>query len=631
MKILVIASAEWLNKKLLFLTIPLVWLTILIAPMLGGQSAESARDTWLLIAVGSAFPLTALLGLIFGAGMFGPDIEEGRLEFYLAQPIRPATLFMGKLLGTILLVFTVGLLAMLPALALHLGKGNAWMAILPLAAVAIAAPLAGHALSIALRARTLWLLLDLMGIGAVVSAFLWFLRWMWVLSALQTVAIVLAGLSIVGLVVLAVAGCLQVSKGRTDLKLGHRWLSSVWAIFPVMVIATLMITQHRTLNVEAASIQSVWAVTALANGPWAEVITGAKGHGAHLLINTETGRGIRLGEGPIATSLNGKRAVWLQAPAPGQSTKSCEAWVLDLEAKDYRLRPTGIQVGQLNGSMVMDAEGKRIAMLEEHSLLVYDVGTGVLLARWARDAGSDFYTQLVFLDADHLRSYGHSRRDNGKSVHIYDLDILSGRQAQVGILQQGRILDREPHADSLLVRKGPGGSEGLDLVNAKSGALIKSLVPDGEAWALDAAFLRDGSIILASIGPKGLRAHHLASNGESLSIMQISGVLPTSKAQSGYPWIGEEVAPGKVQFGFHSTTEKGPNQMLEMDLASGACHSMPPQVERWDFNLARRKLMGPSGAGSLSGRLRISGDHALEIMESGGQMRRLTAASISTP
>ena len=59
MKILVIASAEWLNKKLLFLTIPLVWLTILIAPMLGGQSAESARDTWLLIAVGSAFPLTA--------------------------------------------------------------------------------------------------------------------------------------------------------------------------------------------------------------------------------------------------------------------------------------------------------------------------------------------------------------------------------------------------------------------------------------------------------------------------------------------------------------------------------------------------------------------------------------------
>ncbi len=633
MKILAIASAEWLNKKLLFLSIPLAWLTIVIGPLLEGRSVSSASDAWPVIAVGIGFPLTALLGLIFGAGMFGPDIQEGRLGFYLAQPIRPAALFAGKLLGTILLVFSIGLLAMLPVLLLHLGKDEAWSALLPLAVVAIAMPLLGHALSIAFRARTPWLLLDLSGLGATVLVLLWFLRWMWVLSALHTATQSLGMLALLAVVVLGVAGCVQLAQGRTDLKLGHRWLSSIWVVFPVMAMAAMAIMQYRTLNVSVSSIRSVFDAAALGNGPWAKVVTGVEGDGpmANFLINTTTGKGIRLGNGTFVTALNGKRAGWLQPPAPGGARGTSEFWVLDLAPGGYVLRPTGIQATEAYGPMALDAEGHRLAVLEERTLSVYNVDSGLLLARAPREADPHAYIRLVFLNADHLRTYVRSQGGDGKATLIGELDIPSGRFKPVGTLAEGRILERNPQADSLLVRNGPLGSGGLDLVNAQTGALLTSLVPPGEAWALDALFLRNGSIAVAALGPKGLRVLLCGPHGQSLSVNQIPGVFPTAKVQTEYPWIGEETAPGKIQLGFHATPEAHHSRTVEVDLATGSCLPLPARIERWGFSLARRQLLGPGEAGSLASRLWIANDHGLEIQDTDGRIRRLTAAPTRRP
>ncbi len=629
MKILAIASAEWLNKKYLFPTALLVGLAIVGAPMLLSRNAGAIHDNQLAAAVAIGFPLTGILGLIFGAGLFAPDIQEGRLGFYLAQPIRSEMLFAGKTLGTILLTFAIGMLVMLPTVLLHLGQDNSWQALLPLTFFAIAAPLVGHALSVAFRARTPWLFLDLAGLLASVLVFIWFMRWMWVLNTFDTLAKVLGGLFMVGLLVLFTAGCLQVAKGRTDLKLGHRWLSSVWAIFPLMAMATMLVTQHRTLNVEAAAIPSVWAATALANGPWAQVTTGVEGPGANLLINTDTGKGLRLGHGLIATSMSGKRGIWLQPPAPGQTRESCEVWALELGPKGYDLRSTGIELTKAYGAMVLDAEGDHVAIIEEQALSVYNVDSGLLRARCAWSPGRS-YTQLVFLDADHLRCYVHSMGDNKESALIYDLEIPSGRLKLVGSLRPGRILDRDPKLDSLLMKTFKAGSYELDLVNARSGALIKSLTPDGGAWGLDAAFLRDGSIFIADFGSKGLRVHHLGSGGETLSSMQIQGEFPNSRTQSSYPWIGDEGDPGMVELGFHSAVEHSASLMVEVNLANNAFHPRPRQVERWGFTLVRRMLMGPNGVGSLSGRMRIGNGHVLEIQDPDGQTRRLTAAPMGT-
>lgn len=192
-------------------------------------------DKAIVMTVGTGTGLAWVVAALFGATMVGRDLEERRFGFLLNQPIRLGEIFVGKVGAGLCLAMLSGLLVCLPPLLL----GGAWQQFLfkdwlQLAGLWLAGSvvllLLFHVVSIQVRSRSPWLVLDL----AAWSAFVWGAR----ILSLRLISVEafpeMVQLWLVLLVVvtlgLGLAGYLQVAEGRADLHRGHRWASMTLAI-----------------------------------------------------------------------------------------------------------------------------------------------------------------------------------------------------------------------------------------------------------------------------------------------------------------------------------------------------------------------------------------------------------------
>ncbi len=242
MSILAITRREWTGRR----NVLLLALGIGVIMALGlyfEPDPKTAHDKASFMGVFSGTMLAWVIALLFGATMVSRDLEERRFGFLLNQPLHPAQIFLGKVLAGLGLALLAGLLASLPSVLLSgLWRQVALRDVGSILGVGLAGSLSllllFHAVSIQVRSRSLWLLLDL----TAWVLFFGLVRWL-SLRLIEAGAfpemfhlwlVLLAGVTLG----LGLAGYLQVAQGRADLQRGHRWVSVTLAsTLGVMLLA----------------------------------------------------------------------------------------------------------------------------------------------------------------------------------------------------------------------------------------------------------------------------------------------------------------------------------------------------------------------------------------------------------
>lgn len=233
MSTLAVFRREWLGRRNLFL-LALGLGCIYLTGIRFDSETQTLRDKATLIFIGTSLLLPWAVAALFGATMVGKDLEERRFGFLLNQPIRLGEIFFGKVAAGLGIAMAFGFLACLPSLLL----GGLWRQV-PLleAARLLGLSLAGclvllllfHVLSIQVRSRSPWLVLDL----AAWTAFGWGVRVLSLklisVNAFPDMLRLWLVLLILVTVGLGIAGYLSVAEGRADLQRGHRWVSMTLA------------------------------------------------------------------------------------------------------------------------------------------------------------------------------------------------------------------------------------------------------------------------------------------------------------------------------------------------------------------------------------------------------------------
>ncbi|MEJ2583260.1 MAG: hypothetical protein P8127_16780, partial [Acidobacteriota bacterium] len=166
---------EFIARRDLLLAATYITVLIAVMPYLPFIAESDRADVRDLSSAGSALAAGLALSLGLGATFFGRDLSEGRLGFFFERPVRSAAVWLGRFLAVLVLVVLCEVLILLP---LWLGSGAGlsilsfinWPRSLGIAGwttVFVAGPafllLLAHALGVMVRARTLWMVLDLLG------------------------------------------------------------------------------------------------------------------------------------------------------------------------------------------------------------------------------------------------------------------------------------------------------------------------------------------------------------------------------------------------------------------------------------------------------------------------------------
>jgi hypothetical protein len=224
---------EWIGRRNVFL----LALGIGFIQFLGitfDAEAGTRSDKAMVLVSGASTLLAWVVAALFGATMVGRDLEERRFGFLLNHPLRLGEIFLGKVAAGLSMAVLSACLMCLPLVLL----GGLWRQISWKASGMVGFWLAGcivllllfHAVSLQLRSRSRWLVLDL----AAWVAFGWGLRAL-TRKLLFTAPIdemfrLWLLLLVIVTVGLGIAGYLSVAEGRADLQRGHRWVSATLAI-----------------------------------------------------------------------------------------------------------------------------------------------------------------------------------------------------------------------------------------------------------------------------------------------------------------------------------------------------------------------------------------------------------------
>ncbi len=249
---------EFFERRLLALVALCLGLAAVALPRMPGfrPGGVPVADIQGGMAFGFALLLTFLMALFLGGSIVASDLAERRLGFYFSRPLPGWAVWAGKMGAALVLVFGSGLLVLLPAVLMGgnlsldgiWGVGGVISVSGPAVLLAWSAGLCfllfgAHAASVVVRSRSSWAVLDLVALGVVAGLFSTMVRRM-VLegvllqasfgsqgSRLGIVAWIELGFFAAALLSLVAASALQVTRGRTDLKRGHRVLSTgLWGL-----------------------------------------------------------------------------------------------------------------------------------------------------------------------------------------------------------------------------------------------------------------------------------------------------------------------------------------------------------------------------------------------------------------
>jgi len=548
------------------------------SPLIPGVAAARAGEARDAMAAILALGLGVILSILLGATAVARDLAENRLGFDFARPIGALGIWAGRLGAAVGLTLAAIVIVATPASLIggrislpDRGETIGEIGLPVLGAVLLFVGLA-HAASVAFRSRSRWLALDLVGLVVVLllaasgvkrihDAFA--VETAWLVGTVAVVALIPA---------LWIASALQVARGRTDLVRGHRTQSiALWSMLLVLALAIAGFSLW-FVAADVDDLVAAWAEPAPA-GPWIALDGTARGRPgleAQFLLDTESGRSIRLAPGDLTSgnatmfTRDGRSAVWMHRMA---GSNTIEVEVIDLAGPDPRPRMTSIAFDLLMPIRAdLSPSGTRLATLQGRSLAVHDLEAGRILAAatlaetdqtWGR-------VRVTFVDENRVRVYVLGERLIAHELDVEHRASTSWTGPEVGEAYPA-LHWRAGHDRLILADPGPTGAVLLD---GSSGATIRQLGALGAQSVTSCGFLDDGRIAMVAEPVWGRAALELLStDGAPLASFDLGTTDPSTTF-----WLGAEAAPGMLLIGRSSRTEPGElpaGRLMLVDLSTG--------------------------------------------------------------
>jgi hypothetical protein len=630
----------------------------LLLPWLVGDAparAGESRDTAALVLALLVLGLTALL---LGATALATDLAERRLGFWFSRPLGGWVIWAGRLGAAVVCAWTAGFLVLLPSLLVpwplvahaahtatvaNIAAGAAQPRDLSLPLLVFAAAmtpllvLVTHLVSVMLRTRSVWLLLDL-GAAAGVAAAAWAIArrlayWgalyngadrdspLHALSAGRVLWAV-AGCGL-GLIAVGAASAAGIVGGRTDAVRVHRLQSLTLAacgLLGTLILATLA---WRWLAVGPGDLERWSLVRAAPGEAWialAGPAAGPPGYRAAFFLQPATGRAVRARftvppslNLPLAFAADGRRAVWVECEDM-RITAAATLRRLDLERPGAQPERVPIGPVAVEGDLALSADGTRVAVTSGVGgadgsgevggsaggarFGVYDVDDGRLLVAPAVDPSR--FVQARFVDRDHLRLLTFGAVDASHpfdfALDAYDLEVPSRRlvprlhlivsSALTGIdADAGRLLaDVRVDADVADV----AGSSAMQLFDLATGRPLATLQAADARVA--ATFLADGRIAERLVRPAGTELIVLDRDGRP-DVARVGRTPLFFPASGGNVGAVVLAAPGRLLVRRHAAAS---SSWWAVDTRTGAMHPLTSVGELAGYAVGR-----PTGTAPL--------------------------------
>lgn len=451
--LLAVTGRELTERRLLLVAALLLGLFALASPWLPGLQDSHPADLRGGMALGLALVASSVLALVLGSLIIARDLGERRLGFYFARPLPGWVIWGGKMLAAALLSLGAGGLVLLPSLlaggrlefVLEGGRGAGIDQQIDIS-LELLAPLGvlvllvlSHAASVMAQSRSLWLLLDGAALTLIVATL-----WACAQELLRNGApdcLLWAGMGFLAaaLIAGALAGLVQVTRGRTDLLRGHRLLSlTLWGVLGAATLGCVAYTRW-VLAVVPEDLVSFTRVIPSPAGSWIAVQGRAAGRGRFrpmFLFDVASGRYVRLERDPQnswwklpAFSADGRHAIWLQ---PVQES-GYDLLRLDLSRPEAGPARTRIAYSGLPQDLVLAPDGSQVAAVHGARVRVEDLRSGRLLASVLLPEEPDYGDiRLRFLEPGRVRIFQvTSNKEQGRELDwrltATDLDIQSNR------------------------------------------------------------------------------------------------------------------------------------------------------------------------------------------------------------
>lgn len=456
--LLAVTGRELAERRLLFLAALLLGLVALAAPWLPGPSGSDPAELRGAMAMGLAMIVSSLLALVLGSVIVARDLGERRLGFYFARPLPGWSIWGGKMLAATLLSLGAGALVLLPAVLaggklefLDIGRGWGFDLLGDLSPAFMLLPglllllFMAHAVSVMIQSRSPWLLLDGAALALIVAT-LWSCRQSLLRDrALGTLLLLGIGFTVAALVAGALAGLVQVTRGRTDLHRGHRLLSlTLWGVLGATTMGCVAYTRW-VLAPAPEDLVRFTSVVPSPAGSWIGLqgrAAGRAGLTPMFLFDVASGRSVRLvgtfeiyGWEQPAFSADGRRAVWLQSLQGG----GFDLLRLDLSRPGAEPVQTRISYPRMPQDLVLSSDGSRVAAVRGDRVIVQDLETGRLVASSGSLQDETYFSRvrLRFLDPGRVRIFQSAPvKGPGQILRLttMDLEIASRRTIPVSSL-----------------------------------------------------------------------------------------------------------------------------------------------------------------------------------------------------
>jgi hypothetical protein len=608
-ELLWITERELRERRLVLVGAFLLGLLTLAAPLL--PSVHSERPIVVMDATATVMALLLSIGvaILAGGSAIGRDLAERRMGFYFSRPLGSLSIWGGKMLGALLLAIGAGLLVVLPVTFLGGGLLGGLTGLVPLHGIAgVLGGLVGrtstpsfllgllallsflvvfaNACNTALRARSKWILLDVIGLQLLLFFFWLSARPLLLAGADLLFTASLIAMACAFLLAIVVAGAAGLALGRADIRVVHRGLSQTLAAVLSLFVLCFAGYSVWVRSADPSDLKQFWEASPAPTGSWVNVAGEAAGRADYMpgfLINAATKESLRTGgmgwagAREVTFSGDGTHAAWIKlASSSFQGPAIADVMMADLGPNPVVKRTNLTIYPSWLEAMALSPDGSRLATVLNGTLSVIEMKSeksraATMLPIQHRSLRLDFVSNeliRIYLTAE------VSANARTKAVEIFELDIPTHHLWRTGAFA-GIGAALSPAHDRLVTRV-IGQTREYHVVDARTGAEIASLGPLAKGERGAAWLTSRGSLELVSGGERA-RAELHGADGRLTRVIDLG---PAYDVMGG----GEPAAGKMIVALFEGPTTRMGDVVL-IDLDSGevrkVARSLVPVYRFW--------------------------------------------------